>query len=64
MLGCTGGIRLLQDADYAKWAIQIMVKFRDGEELLPLNANRQSGGVRNQSPKQIQRIDCAILPTM
>src|SRR5699024_6762749 len=30
-----------------KWALQIMVRFRDGEPLAPLSPHRQSGGERS-----------------
>ena len=31
--------------DYANWALEILVKFRDAEDLQVLTAQRQSGGV-------------------
>ncbi|KAH9482179.1 Structural maintenance of chromosomes protein 5 [Psilocybe cubensis] len=46
-IGCAGEIRISQDADYEKWAINIFVKFRDGERLQQLTAHRQSGGERS-----------------
>lgn len=45
-IGCAGEIRIHEDEDYDKWAIDILVKFRDSEKLQLLTAHRQSGGVR------------------
>lgn len=45
-LGCAGEVRLTRDDDYEKWGIDILVKFRDTEQLKPLTGQRQSGGVR------------------
>ena len=45
-IGCAGEIRISQHEDYEKWAIDILVKFRDSEKLQLLTAHRQSGGVR------------------
>ena len=39
-------MRLTRDDDYEKWGIDILVKFRDTEQLKPLTGQRQSGGVR------------------
>ena len=44
-IGCAGEIRIREDEDYDKWAIDIMVKFRDHEKLQLLTGERQSGGV-------------------
>ena len=45
-VGCAGEIQLGRHADdYAKWTIDIMVKFRDHEKLQLLTGERQSGGV-------------------
>lgn len=44
-IGCAGEIRIHEDEDYDKWAIDIMVKFRDHEKLQLLTGERQSGGV-------------------
>lgn len=44
-IGCAGEVRLNKDALYEKWGIEILVKFRDSEQLQKLTANRQSGGV-------------------
>ena len=44
-IGCAGEIRIREDEDYEKWAIDIMVKFRDHEKLQLLTGERQSGGV-------------------
>ena len=43
--GCAGEIRISEHEDYDKWAIDILVKFRDTEKLQLLTAQRQSGGV-------------------
>ena len=45
-IGCAGEVRIREDPDYDKWAIDILVKFRDSEKLQLLTAQRQSGGVR------------------
>jgi hypothetical protein len=39
-------LQLTPHEDYEKWAITILVKFRDTEQLQQLTAHRQSGGVR------------------
>jgi hypothetical protein len=51
-IGCAGELQLTPHEDYEKWAITILVKFRDTERLQQLTAHRQSGGVRclSQSP--------------
>ncbi|OJT15503.1 Structural maintenance of chromosomes protein 5 [Trametes pubescens] len=46
-IGCAGEIRIREDEDYDKWAIDIMVKFRDHEKLQLLTGERQSGGERS-----------------
>lgn len=43
---CAGEVHIAEDEDYDKWAIDIMVKFRDSERLQLLTGHRQSGGVR------------------
>ncbi len=48
-IGCAGEIRIREDEDYDKWAIDIMVKFRDHEKLQLLTGERQSGGVSHPS---------------
>lgn len=45
-IGCAGEIRISEHEDYEKWAIDILVKFRDSEKLQLLTGQRQSGGVR------------------
>ena len=35
--------------DFSRYSVKISVKFRDCEELQPLNAQRQSGGERSVS---------------
>ncbi len=44
-IGCAGEIRINENEDFEKWAIDILVKFRDSEKLQLLTAHRQSGGV-------------------
>ncbi|KIK34846.1 hypothetical protein CY34DRAFT_812613, partial [Suillus luteus UH-Slu-Lm8-n1] len=43
-IGCAGEIRISPPDDYDKWAIDILVKFRDNEKLQLLPGQRQSGG--------------------
>ena len=38
-------LRVATHADYDKWGIEILVKFRDSEPLQVLTDTRQSGGV-------------------
>lgn len=44
-IGCAGEIKISRHEDYDKWAIDILVKFRDHEKLQLLTGERQSGGV-------------------
>lgn len=44
-IGCAGEIKISEHEDYDKWAIDILVKFRDSEKLQLLTGERQSGGV-------------------
>ncbi|GLB34268.1 putative P-loop containing nucleoside triphosphate hydrolase protein [Lyophyllum shimeji] len=46
-IGCAGEVRIRQHEDYEKWAIDILVKFRDTEKLQLLTGTRQSGGERS-----------------
>ncbi|KAK7696074.1 hypothetical protein QCA50_000716 [Cerrena zonata] len=46
-IGCAGEIKLTPHEDYDKWAIDILVKFRDSEKLQLLTGERQSGGERS-----------------
>ncbi|KAL0950349.1 hypothetical protein HGRIS_010317 [Hohenbuehelia grisea] len=46
-IGCAGEIRISENEDYEKWAIDILVKFRDSEKLQLLTGQRQSGGERS-----------------
>ncbi|KAJ7692435.1 P-loop containing nucleoside triphosphate hydrolase protein [Mycena rosella] len=46
-IGCAGEIRVRQDEAYDRWAIDILVKFRDTERLQLLTGQRQSGGERS-----------------
>ncbi|KAF3008700.1 Structural maintenance of chromosomes protein 5 [Curvularia kusanoi] len=46
-IGCAGEVSVYKDEDdFNAWSIQISVRFRDGESMSILNANRQSGGER------------------
>jgi hypothetical protein len=47
-LGCAGEVQLskpVENGEYDRWGINILVKFRDTEKLQVLTAQRQSGGV-------------------
>ncbi|WFD32277.1 Structural maintenance of chromosomes protein 5 [Malassezia sp. CBS 17886] len=46
-LGCAGEVRLARDDDYAQWGVDLLVKFRDTEQLQLLTRQRQSGGERS-----------------
>ncbi|KAH7887410.1 hypothetical protein F5I97DRAFT_1925860 [Phlebopus sp. FC_14] len=46
-IGCAGEIRISPHDDNDKWAIDILVKFRDKEKLQLLTGQRQSGGERS-----------------
>lgn len=48
-IGCAGSVSVNKDEDFAKWKIEIKVKFRKGEDLQILDAHRQSGGERSVS---------------
>lgn len=48
-MGLAGELRIVTDPDYEKWKLEIMVKFRNSEELAPLSAQHQSGGERTLS---------------
>lgn len=51
-IGCGGEVQLNtanDSKDYAQWGIEILVKFRDSEEMKPLTGQRQSGGERSVS---------------
>lgn len=48
-MGLAGELRIGEDQDYEKWKLEIMVKFRNHEELAPLSAQHQSGGERTLS---------------
>lgn len=46
-MGAAGEVRIHKDSEgYEKWAIEILVKFRDNEPLKVLDGHRQSGGER------------------
>ncbi|KAF1925401.1 P-loop containing nucleoside triphosphate hydrolase protein [Didymella exigua CBS 183.55] len=46
-IGCAGEVSVYKDKDdFNAWSIQIYVRFREGESMSVLNANRQSGGER------------------
>jgi hypothetical protein len=44
-MGCQGEVKIQRHDDYDRWGIQIMVAFRDGDQMIPLTGSRQSGGV-------------------
>lgn len=44
-IGCAGEVRISKHEDFDKWAIDILVKFREKEKLQLLTGQRQSGGV-------------------
>nr|DBA11451.1 TPA_inf: SMC5 [Kalmanozyma brasiliensis] len=48
-MGLAGELRIVEDPDFEKWKLEIMVKFRNAEELAPLSAQHQSGGERTLS---------------
>nr|DBA11453.1 TPA_inf: SMC5 [Moesziomyces aphidis] len=48
-MGLAGELRIVEDGDFEKWKLEIMVKFRNAEELAPLSAQHQSGGERTLS---------------
>ncbi|KAF9698251.1 hypothetical protein EKO04_003467 [Ascochyta lentis] len=49
-IGCAGEVSMYKDDDdFNAWSIQISVRFREGESMSVLNANRQSGGERSVS---------------
>jgi structural maintenance of chromosomes protein 5 len=45
-ISCAGEVSVHKDEDFAKWAIEIKVKFRENETLQRLDQHRQSGGER------------------
>jgi len=46
-VGCTGEVRINRiDGDFAAWGIQILVSYRDGDNLQILTGSLQSGGAR------------------
>ncbi|CCX07769.1 Similar to Structural maintenance of chromosomes protein 5; acc. no. O13710 [Pyronema omphalodes CBS 100304] len=50
IIGCAGEVKLAKsDEGYDKWGIEILVKFRENEELRLLDQWRQSGGERSVS---------------
>lgn len=49
-IGCAGEVRISEQGDhYEKWGMDILVKFRDTEQLQLLTGQRQSGGERSLS---------------
>jgi hypothetical protein len=63
-IGCAGELQLTPHDDYEKWAITILVKFRDTEQLQQLTAHRQSGGVRYSSSQSSQPVRQLTLLTL
>ncbi|KAI5778738.1 hypothetical protein EDC01DRAFT_723898 [Geopyxis carbonaria] len=46
-IGCAGEVRVFKSEEgFEKWAIEILVRFRESEKLQVLDAQRQSGGER------------------
>ncbi|KAK6436245.1 Structural maintenance of chromosomes protein 5 [Oleoguttula sp. CCFEE 5521] len=45
-INCAGEVGVFKDEDFALWAVQIRVKFRESEPLSLLDSHRQSGGER------------------
>ncbi|KAK0729779.1 SMC5-like protein [Lasiosphaeris hirsuta] len=45
-ISCAGEVGVHKDEDFDKWAIEIRVRFREGETLQRLDQHRQSGGER------------------
>ncbi|KAG2181344.1 hypothetical protein INT43_008927 [Umbelopsis isabellina] len=45
-IGCTGEVNISEHEDFEEWGIDILVKFRDTEQLQLLTGQRQSGGER------------------
>lgn len=43
-LECVGQVKIHKEDDFAKWGVEILVKFRDEDQLMPLSGHRQSGG--------------------
>ncbi|KAF2810245.1 P-loop containing nucleoside triphosphate hydrolase protein [Mytilinidion resinicola] len=45
-IGCAGQVQIDKHEDFDQWAIEILVRFRENEELAILDSHRQSGGER------------------
>ena len=45
-INCNGSVEVFKHEDYDQWAIEIFVRFREGETMTRLDAHRQSGGER------------------
>ncbi|KAG6059714.1 hypothetical protein E4U32_003880 [Claviceps aff. humidiphila group G2b] len=45
-INCRGEVRVHKEEDFSLWALDVMVSFREGEQLQQLTAHRQSGGER------------------
>jgi predicted methyltransferase MtxX (methanogen marker protein 4) len=58
---CAGEVRVSQHEEYDKWAIDILVKFRDHENLQLLTGQRQSGGVSTFVLGQLCRLNVVVL---
>nr|WJN25112.1 structural maintenance of chromosome protein [Pseudozyma thailandica] len=48
-MGLVGELRIVENSDFEKWKLEILVKFRNDEAVAPLSAQRQSGGERTLS---------------
>ncbi|KAF2499477.1 P-loop containing nucleoside triphosphate hydrolase protein [Lophium mytilinum] len=45
-IGCAGQVQIDKHEDFDQWSIEILVRFRENEELAILDSHRQSGGER------------------
>lgn len=54
-IGCTGEVRINREGSYAEWGIEILVSYRDNEQMEVLTASRQSGGVSCQVSQLTRR---------
>jgi hypothetical protein len=52
-MGCMGEVRVSEHDDYDKWGIDILVSFRDNEEMQLLTGQRQSGGVSARAVRKV-----------
>ena len=45
-INCNGHVEVDKNEDFDQWALQIFVRFREGEQMTRLDSHRQSGGER------------------